>query len=379
MRNKTTKIALALGMLLLASQAQADQLADIKAAGVVKVATFDANPPFGSVDAKTHHIVGYDVDFAQALAKALGVKLELVATNPANRIPLLQSGKADLIVADITITPERAQVIDFSTPYFVTGQQFLVPAGSPDKLDEYSKARIGAVKGTTGEQALHQRFPQARVLSYDDIPLALTALRLGGGRAGRGLVAAWVSLFRNTPLLVQLLFWYFAAWNLLPLAVKEVVNDEHAWSILPGNVWWLTPEFLCSMWGLGVFTSAFLVEEIASGLRAVSPGQREAALSQGFTPWQELRFILLPQGLANAWQPIVGQYLNLMKLSSLASGIGFAELTYQVRQIESYNAHALEAFAVGTALYLALGVAMGVALTRLGPGRKLQRSARHER
>ena len=62
MRNKTTKIALALGMLLLASQAQADQLADIKAAGVVKVATFDANPPFGSVDAKTHHIVGYDVD-----------------------------------------------------------------------------------------------------------------------------------------------------------------------------------------------------------------------------------------------------------------------------------------------------------------------------
>ncbi len=58
-----------------------------------------------------------------------------------------------------------------------------------------------------------------------------------------------------------------------------------------------------------------------------------------------------------------------MKLSSLASGIGFAELTYQVRQIESYNAHALEAFAVGTALYLALGVAMGVALTRLGPGR----------
>jgi hypothetical protein len=59
-----------------------------------------------------------------------------------------------------------------------------------------------------------------------------------------------------------------------------------------------------------------------------------------------------------------------MKLSSLASGIGFAELTYQVRQIESYNAHALEAFAVGTALYLALGVVMGMALARLGPGKR---------
>ena len=181
------KTLLALGILLASgisvSQAQADQLADIKAAGVVKVATFDANPPFGSIDAKTHKIVGYDVDFAEALAKSLGVKLELVATNPANRIPLLQSGKADLIVADITITPERSQVIDFSVPYFVTGQQFLVPAKSPDKLDQYSKARIGAVKGTTGEQALHQRFPQSRVLAYDDIPLALTALRNGNVQA----------------------------------------------------------------------------------------------------------------------------------------------------------------------------------------------------
>ena len=58
-----------------------------------------------------------------------------------------------------------------------------VPAKSPDKLDDYSKARIGAVKGTTGEQALHQRFPQSRVLSYDDIPLALTALRNGNVQA----------------------------------------------------------------------------------------------------------------------------------------------------------------------------------------------------
>lgn len=83
------------------------------------------------------------------------------------------------------------------------------------------------------------------------LAVLLLALRLGGGRAGRGLVACWVSLFRNTPLLVQLLFWYFAAWNLLPLTARDFINADHAWSILPGNVWWLTPEFLCSMWGLG--------------------------------------------------------------------------------------------------------------------------------
>ncbi len=199
------------------------------------------------------------------------------------------------------------------------------------------------------------------------LTLLLTGLRLAGGRAGRGLVAVWVSLLRNTPLLVQLLFWYFAAWNFLPQALRGFINDEHSWSILPGNVWWLTPEFLCAAWGLGLFTSAFLLEEIRSGLQAVPEGQTEAALAQGFSAWAIFRWILLPQGLVNAWQPVVGQYLSLMKLSSLATGIGFAELTYQVRQIESYNAHALEAFAVGTVLYLLLGLLMGALFTWFGP------------
>jgi polar amino acid transport system permease protein len=192
------------------------------------------------------------------------------------------------------------------------------------------------------------------------LTVLLLALRLAGGRVGRGAVAAWVSLFRNTPLLVQLLFWYFAAWNVLPLAVRQYVNDEHAFSILPGDVWWFTPEFLSSAWALGLFTAAFLVEEIQAGLLAVPRGQVEAAQSQGFSQLAIFRWVLLPQGLQNAWQPVVGQYLNLMKLSSLATGIGLGELTYQTRQIESFNAHALEAFAVGSALYLLLGLLMSV-------------------
>ena len=113
------------------------------------------------------------------------------------------------------------------------------------------------------------------------LALLFLLLRLSGGRFGNGVVSCWVSLFRNTPLLVQLLFWYFAAWNGLPLAFRDLVNADHSWSILPGGVWWFTPEFLCSAWGLGVFTSAFLIEEVESGLRSVPDGQREAALSQG--------------------------------------------------------------------------------------------------
>ena len=205
------------------------------------------------------------------------------------------------------------------------------------------------------------------------IALLMVALRLAPGPVGRGLVAAYVSVFRNTPLLVQLLFWYFAAWGALPQDWRFFIGDPHSWAILPPNISWLTPEFLCTGWGLALFTAAFLVEELQAGLNSVPAGQTEAAVSQGFSRWQILRYVLLPQGLVNAWQPLIGQYLNLMKLSSLASGIGFAELTYQVSQIESYNAHALEGFAVGTLLYLVLGMAMGGLMLLLGPKRRDKR------
>jgi polar amino acid transport system permease protein len=203
------------------------------------------------------------------------------------------------------------------------------------------------------------------------LAVLLLFLRLSGNALAVRGVALWVSLFRNTPILVQFLFWYFSAWNLLPRLWRDWVNADHPGALLPGDVSWLTPEFLCSAWGLGAFISAFLVEEISAGLSAVPDGQHEAAVSQGFSAAMALRCILLPQGLVNAWQPITGQYLNLMKLSSLASGIGFAELTYQIRQVDSYNAHALEAFAVGTVLYLVTGVLLGFALGWLGPGRRL--------
>ncbi len=81
--------------------------------------------------------------------------------------------------------------------------------------------------------------------------------------------------------------------------------------------------------GTGVFTSAFLVEEIASGLRAVSHGQREAALAQGFTPWGELRHILLPQAGERPGKPIIGQYLNLMKSRRWPAVSALPELTYR--------------------------------------------------
>jgi len=166
-----------------AGAAHADRLDDIKKAGVVRVATFDAYPPFGFVDAKSHQTIGLDVDYANAVAQKLGVKLELVSTNPANRIPLLISRKADLVLANFTITDERKKEVDFSIPYFATGTKFIAATGSLKSPEQVSSLRVGADKGTTNEQQIRAQFPKARLVLFDDLPAQFAALRAGNVQA----------------------------------------------------------------------------------------------------------------------------------------------------------------------------------------------------
>lgn len=192
------------------------------------------------------------------------------------------------------------------------------------------------------------------------IAVALLGLRISPLRSARAPSAALIDLLCNTPLLVQLFFWYFAAYPLLPEVLRDAIIANPAGFGLDLRI--LSPEFVASAWALAWFGGAFLAEELRSGLLAVPKAQVLAALSLGFSHRAAFIHVQLPQALLNAWQPIVGQYLNLMKLSSLASTIGLAELTYRVREVEAFNAHALEAYALGTALYLLTGVVLGLLL-----------------
>jgi polar amino acid transport system substrate-binding protein len=178
---------------------QADRLGAIREAGVLRVAAFDGNPPFGFIDPDSNEIRGLDVDIARELAKRLGVKLELVPTNPANRIPLLQSRRADLVLANFTITPERAQQVDFSIPYFASGQQFLARKGRLDSANQLNGLRIGVDKGPTNEAVLRQKFPGATLIAYDDTPFAFTALRNGNVDAITQDGPKLVGLLANVP------------------------------------------------------------------------------------------------------------------------------------------------------------------------------------
>lgn len=189
----------ALTLAVLSCAAHADRLADVKHAGVLRVAAFDSNPPFGFVDAKSKQIEGLDVDYAKALADKLGVKLQVLPTNPANRVPLLTANKVDLVLANFTITPERAQQVDFSIPYFSSGQQLIVKKGSLKNQDDLNKWRVGVDKGTVNEGVLREKFPGAKVIAYDDTPFAFTALRNGQVQAITQDGPKLIGLLANVP------------------------------------------------------------------------------------------------------------------------------------------------------------------------------------
>lgn len=196
---KRIHLASLLVLAVLSGAAQADRLDDIRKAGVLRVAAFDSNPPFGFVDAKTKRIVGLDVDYAQELAKKLNVKLELVPTNPANRIPLLTANKVDVVLANFTITEERAKQVNFSIPYFASGQQFLAKKGTLASPEQLGKLRIGVDKGTTNEIVLREKYPSATLVAYDDTPFAFTALRNGNVQAITQDGPKLVGLLANVP------------------------------------------------------------------------------------------------------------------------------------------------------------------------------------
>lgn len=181
------------------NNAYADRLDDIQKRGEIKIAVFDSNPPFGYVDEQSKTITGLDVDYAKAIGDALNAKVTLVPTNPANRIPLLTSQKADLIVANFTVTPERAKAVDFSVPYFATGQKFIAKKGLLNTPDDLQKLRVGADKGTVMEITLREQFPSVKVISYDDTPFAFAALRNGVVQAITQDDAKLIGLLANVP------------------------------------------------------------------------------------------------------------------------------------------------------------------------------------
>lgn len=152
----------------------------IKASGVLRVGLEGTYPPFNFQD-KSGQLAGFEVDFAKALAQQLGVKAEFSPAPFAGLLGALESGRVDVVINQITITPERQAKYDFSEPYTVSGIQIIALKGkpAPSTPADLAGKKVGVGLGTNYEQWLRANVPGADVRTYEDDPTKYQDLRAG--------------------------------------------------------------------------------------------------------------------------------------------------------------------------------------------------------
>lgn len=158
-------------------------LDEIKESGKIVIGVFSDKNPFGYVDENGEY-QGYDVYFAKRLAEDLGVEVEFVSTEAANRVEYLETGKVDVILANFTVTEERAQSVDFALPYM----KVALGVVSPDNAlitdpEELKGKKLIVTKGTTAETYFTENYPDVELLKFDQYTEAYNALLDGRGDA----------------------------------------------------------------------------------------------------------------------------------------------------------------------------------------------------
>ena len=159
-------------------------LDEIKESGTVNIGVFSDKSPFGYVDENGDY-QGYDVYLAERLGEDLGVEINYVSTEAANRIEYLQTGKVDIILANFTVTPERAEEVDFALPYMNVALGVVSPEDAViESLDDIGEDdQVIVISGTTAETYLVKNNPEIKLQKYDAYAEAKTAFENGNGVA----------------------------------------------------------------------------------------------------------------------------------------------------------------------------------------------------
>ncbi len=172
----------------------------------------------------------------------------------------------------------------------------------------------------------------------------------------RGMVTianAYIELFRNIPLLVQMFLWYFVVPELLPTELGNWIKA------LPNSA------FITAVLCLGFFTSSRVAIQVAAGIEALPKGQRLAAQALGLTTVQTYRHVLLPMAFRIVLPPLTSEFLNVIKNSAVALTIGLMELTARARSMQEFSFQVFEAFTAATLIYVALNIVVVFLMHRL--------------
>lgn len=240
-----------------------------------------------------------------------------------------------------------------------------------DPQNSYARALLVGILNTL-------RVAAAGIVLATLLGVAAGVARLSRNWPASSAAGAYVEVIRNTPLLLQLFLWYALitealpparqAWHLLPgvflsnrglvLPLPFDVPHLQGFGFVGGLT--LTPEFTALLFGLTVYTGAFIAEVVRAGILSVGPGQWNAATALGLTRRQALRRVVFPQALRVIVPPLISQYLNLVKNSSLAVAIGYPDLVSVANTTLNQTGQAIEGVLIIMGAYLTVSLAISL-------------------
>lgn len=189
--------------------------------------------------------------------------------------------------------------------------------------------------------------------------------RLSGNWLVRNIALIYVEVIRNTPLLLQLLFWYSAVFLSFPNVSNRIsllgliYLSQDGLEIIGFK---FSSEFAALLIGLVVYTGSFIAEIVRAGIQSVSKGQWEAALSLGLKPGLTMRLIIFPQALRVIIPPLTSQYLNLTKNSSLAIAIGYPDIYFVASTSFNQTGKAVEVMLLIMLTYLTFSLTISLVM-----------------
>ena len=331
-------------------------------AGTLRVATNATFPPYEYYE--NGKVTGIDMDIAAVIALKLHKKLVIEEMEFDSIINAVQSGKADLGISGMSVTPDRLKNIDFSIPYAKSKQVIIVKSDEVDDFDPPSFAERferDFIKDARWKY-LATGLKHTLIITFLAVIIGLltggmiAVIRVSHDKNGsfpvmNFLCRLYLAVIRGTPVMIQLLIMYYV--------IFATVNVN---------------KILVAVLAFGLNSAAYVAEIIRSGILSVDHGQTEAGRSLGFNFSQTMRFIVLPQALKNALPSLANEFISLLKETSICGYIGLMDLTRGGDVIRSITYDAFLPLTAVALIYLTLVMLLTAYVSKLE--KRLKRNER---
>ncbi len=326
--------------------------------GKIVMATNAEFPPYEYFD--NGEIIGIDADMARAIADKMGMKLEISNMEFASVIISVQSGKADFGMSGITVTEDRKKNIDFTQSY-ATSKQVVIIKNPEAATDDSKQGFFDNVKSTFLDGDRWKYIPKGLL---NTIIITVFAGMIGiligfmianirvaydrndesgpGTKIANFLVKIYLTIFRGTPMMVQLLIMYYVIFSNVKLNAVIV-----------------------AILAFGLNSGAYVAEAMRSGIISIPTGQFEAGRSLGFNYSQTMKYVIMPQAVKNALPAMLNEFIALLKESSIVGYIGLMDLTKAGDIIRSGTYSAFLPLITVAVIYLVIVMIMTAFVGRL--------------